>query len=94
MQSTSCKKNGTTISYPRSTDQSKYELSILSFADVSKGDIHGQLGTLNGFLVRNLANYSILHCASWLSHKSKRSVKSVLAAEILMRLKPLMNLKP
>lgn len=74
---------GTTLSYPRPEDKRKYELSLLTFADASKGDTNGQIGVLTGLLVGSFAEDSIFHCTSWLSHKSKRPVKSVPAAEIL-----------
>ena len=76
-------KLGTKISYPRPTDKTKYDLTILVFADASKGDDHGQLGLITGLLVGEMKNDAIFHTLSWLSHKSKRPVKSVPAAEIL-----------
>lgn len=77
------KKLGTAINYPRPEDKSEYQIALLAFADASKGDSNGQLGILTGLLVAKLAKDSIFHCTSWLSHKSKRPVKSVPAAEIL-----------
>ena len=77
------KKLGTVINYPRPNDTLEYELSVLVFADASKGNDHGQFGVLTGLLVGELKNNSIYHPISWLSHKSKRPVKSVPAAEIL-----------
>ena len=77
------KRLGTAISYPRPTDKRDYELSILVFADASKPREHGQIGVLAGLLVGELESGSIFHSLSWISHKSKRPVKSVPAAEIL-----------
>ena len=77
------KKLGKTISFPRPSDKAEYKLSVLVFADASKGDTYGQLGILAGRLVGNFKNSAIYHAVSWISHKSKRPVKSVPAAEIL-----------
>jgi len=77
------KRFGTVISYPRPTDRGKYELLILVFADAAKPGDHGQIGVPTGLLVSELKNNSIFHPISWISHKSKRPVKSVPAADIL-----------
>ncbi len=77
------KKYGTSISYPRPTDKTKYKLSILVFSDASRVDENGQIGLLAGLLVGEMEKQSICHALSWISHKSKRPVKSVPAAEIL-----------
>ena len=77
------KKLGTVISYPRPTDNQQYGLSILVFSDASRIDENGQLGVLTGLLVGEMKQNSIYHPLSWISHKSKRPVKSVPAAEIL-----------
>ena len=53
------------------------------FADASKGDSYGQLGLRTVLLFGELKNESIFHAVSWISHKSKRPVKSVPTAEIL-----------
>lgn len=77
------KKLGTVISYPRPTDKREHELSVLVFADASRVDEAGQLGVLTGLLVGEMKSNSIYHPISWISHKAKRPVKSVPAAEIL-----------
>jgi len=77
------KKLGTTISYPRPVDNQDYEMSILVFSDASRTEESGQLGILTGLLVGKMQNNVIYHPLSWISHKSKRPVKSVPAAEIL-----------
>ena len=77
------KKMATTVSYPRLTDDHKYDLGVLLFADASRTNENGQLGVLAGLLVGELKNNAIYHAVSWRSHKSKRPVKSVSAAEIL-----------
>lgn len=76
------KKLGTTIAYQRPTDKDQHELSVLVFTDASRTDDVGQLGVLAGPLVDEMKNNSIYHAISWMSHKSKRPVKNVPAAEI------------
>lgn len=53
------------------------------FSDASRVDENGQIGVLTGLLVGEMENNSIYHPLSWISHKAKRPVKSVPAAEIL-----------
>lgn len=77
------KRIGTCMSYPRPTDNSQYVLTVLAFADASKSSENGQLGVLVGLLLGEMKMGSIFHPISWNSHKSKRPVKSVPAAEIL-----------
>lgn len=77
------KKLGTTISYPRPIDTQAYDLSVLVFSDASWTDENGQLGVITGLLVGEMKQDAIYHPISWISHKSKRPVKSVPAAEIL-----------
>lgn len=77
------KRLGTFICYPRPTDTSNYELTVLGFADASKPNEYGQIGVLTGLLVGKLEQGSIFHSLSWISHKSKRPVKCIPAAEIL-----------
>ena len=76
------KKFGTTIAYPRPADKEDYQLSVLVFADASRVDECGQLGVLTGLLIGKMKKNAIYHAVSWMSHKSKRPVKSVPAAEI------------
>ena len=77
------KKMGTTIKYPRPTDKKEYHLSILIFSDASRSDENGQHGIILGLLVGELERNAINHTLSWISHKSKRPVKSVPATGIL-----------
>ena len=56
---------------------------MVVFADASKSNENGQLGIVTGLLIGDLCEGSVLHNISWISHKSKRPVKSVPAAEIL-----------
>lgn len=55
----------------------------LFFANLSSVEDHGQLGILARLLVGKFKKNAIYHAISWISHKSKRPVKSVPAAEIL-----------
>lgn len=58
------KKLGTTISYPRPSDNTKYELSILVFSDASRTDENGQIGVITGLLVGEMKNNTIYHALS------------------------------
>lgn len=77
------KRLGTTIAYPRPTDQDMHKLSVLVFTDASRTDDVGQVGVVTGLLIDEMEENSIYHPISWISHKPKRPVKSVPAAEIL-----------
>ena len=74
---------GWTIIYPCPNEKAEQKLSVLLYADASKGDTHGQPGTLAGLLVGDFENSAMYYTVSWISHKPKRSVKGVPAAEIL-----------
>ena len=76
-------KQGTGIVYPRPPLNKEFQLSVVVFADASKSNENGQLGIVTGLLIGDLCEGSVLHNISWISHKSKRPVKSVPAAEIL-----------
>lgn len=76
-------KLGSTIKYDRPADDKEYNLSMLVFADASRNVDYGQLGTVAGLLNGPFAVESIFHTLSWSSHKSRRPVKSIGAAEIL-----------
>lgn len=56
---------------------------MLLFTDASKIDDVGQLGVVEGILIGGLKKDNVYHILSWLSHKRKRPVISVPAAEIL-----------
>ena len=53
------------------------------FSDASRTDENGQLGVITGLVVGKMENNAIYHTISWISHKSRRPVKSVPAAKIL-----------
>lgn len=74
---------GNVIKYPRPTDGKEYNLSMLVFSDASRSDENGKLGIIVGLLVDELKRNTIYGPLSWISHKSKRPVKRVPAAEIL-----------
>lgn len=59
------------------------EVSILVFSDASRVDENGQIGIVSGLLLGELKEGTPYHILSWISHKTKRPVKSVPAAEIL-----------
>lgn len=75
-------KQGSSIHYSRPPLNTELELSVAVFADASKSDENGQLGIITGLLIGDMKEGSVFHNTSWLSHKSKRPVKSVPAAEI------------
>ena len=75
-------KLGSTITYKRPS-KGKYSCSVLVFADASRTIDHGQLGYVAGLLIGEFQEGSVWHTLSWSSHKSKRPVKSIGAAEIL-----------
>lgn len=77
------KRYGKTVSYQRPPLNTKVELSVLAFSDASKVDENGQLGIICGLLVGDMSEGSVFHPITWLSHKSRRPIKSVPAAEIL-----------
>lgn len=73
---------GSAISDPRPTEKSENELSVLVFADASRTDDFDQLEVLSGLLIGEMKNNAVYHATSWISHKAKRPVKSVPAAEV------------
>ena len=79
----SLKKHGTTIRYLRPEVKKADELTLVIFADASKSDQNGQIGVLCGLMFGNMSPESVFHLITWVSHKAKRPVKSVPAAEIL-----------
>lgn len=58
-------------------------MSIAIFADAGRLSDHGQLAYISGLLIESLSIHSVFHSISWMSHKSKRPVKSIAAAEVL-----------
>ena len=77
------KRLGTTISYNRPNNDKEIELNLVMFCDASKGDKNGQLGIITGLVMGDVEKDKIIHPISWISHKSKRPVRSTPAAEIL-----------
>ena len=77
------KRLGSTIRFKRPALNKQYKFSILTFADASRKEDHGQLGYIAGLLIGDLKNGSVVHTLSWHSTKSKRPVKSVASAEVL-----------
>jgi len=77
------KKLGSRIFFPRPEDGKKESVSIAVFADAGRTLDHGQLSIVAGLLIGPLSENSILHVYSWISHKSKRPVRSIGAAEVL-----------
>lgn len=69
---------GTCMSYPQTTINSKYVLTVLAFADASKSSQNGQPGVLVGLLPGETKIGSIFHPILWTSHRSRRTVKSFL----------------
>lgn len=59
------------------------QVSVIVFAGASKTDENGQLGLITGLVFGDMSDRSTFHTLSWLSHKSRRPVKRVPAAEIL-----------
>lgn len=77
------KKLGTTICYKRPPFTKEVEISIFFFADGSKVDKNGQICVICVLFIRNMKAESVFHPIMWISHNSRRSVKSVQAAEVL-----------
>lgn len=76
------KNMGTNISFSK-PKKGAHTMSISIFADAGRVVDHGQLCFISGLLIGPLAINSVFHTLSWISHKSKRPVRSVAAAEIL-----------
>lgn len=77
------KKFGSKIAYHRPLPKADYALNILVVSDASRSVDHGQLCFVAGLLFGPMEQNSVFHTLSWISHKSKRPVKSIGAAEIL-----------
>lgn len=61
----------------------KLKVFLNSNIDAGRTVDHGQLSFISGLLIGPLQVGSVFHTISWLSHKSKRPVKSTAAAETL-----------
>lgn len=77
------KSSGTTIQYGRPSDKREYLISALVFADARWPSDRDQLSKVRGLLIGMLCRNSYYHVINWSSHKSKRSVFSIAAVEIL-----------
>ena len=77
------KKYGSTIHYTIPPPGSTVDASILVFSDAGRKVDRGQISVLSGLLLGDVKKGCVFHALSWISHKSKRPVKSVGAAEIL-----------
>lgn len=76
------KRIGTKLSFQRPTDFHGNHLCVLILADAFRSEAYGQLAILIGLLAGDLRHDKIYSAVSWLSHKSKHSVKTVPAAQI------------
>lgn len=56
---------------------------MLSLAAASRSPDHSQLCYINGLSLGEICKESIFHILSWASHKSRKPVRSTLAAELL-----------
>lgn len=77
------KKLGTSICYTHTNGFESTKASILVFYNAGRKVDHGQISGLCGLLTDDAEEGAVLHTLSWISHKSKRPVKSVGATEIL-----------
>lgn len=73
---------GTTICYLRPKRNQDHKMSVVIFEDASRIDKSCQIGIISGLLPGELKKGYVFH-TFWISHKCKRPVKSVLAAESL-----------
>lgn len=74
---------GTTSTYVPPSRSVDHQLSILSFSDAGRECDNAQLAHLTGLLIGGFQRGSIFHLLAWSSHKSRRPVKSIGAAETL-----------
>lgn len=75
------KKLSTVIFYPRPS-HGQHKVSVVLFPDASRFTDHGQFALIAGILIGRLQGGSVYHVFNRLSHKSKRPVRSIGAAEI------------
>lgn len=67
----------------RPYDSRQLSLSVLYFCDAGRTADAGQLSLLAGLLIDSRKSGAHFHVISWASHKAKRPVKSIGAAETL-----------
>ncbi|PXF39635.1 hypothetical protein BWQ96_10233 [Gracilariopsis chorda] len=77
------KKKSTTVRYLQPEAKKECQVSLVVFADASRGTDHGQLGYIAGLLFGDLKENTVFHTVAWTSHKSRRPVKSIGSAEKL-----------
>lgn len=78
------KIHGTLTPYLRTPSyNSRYELTVVSFADASHVKESSHLGYIIGLVVGEVKKVSPLYLLSWSAHRSRRPAKSTPAAEIL-----------
>lgn len=78
----SLKSFRSTISFPPAHDSGEFTLSIAVCSNDGLVDSHRQLSYLSGIIIEPLYEGAKFYTFSWSSHKSKRSVKSIGAAEM------------
>lgn len=66
-----------------STTRTTHHLSVLVFSDAGRQASRSQLSYIAGLLMRDIQATVPFHLLSWSSHKSRRTVRSIRAAEIL-----------
>lgn len=88
------KRNGTLTNYPRPKSGTTCSISLVAFADASHLSDRSNLCYLIGLVFGELAQESIFHLLSWVSHKSRRPVHSTPAAEVLAASEALDDLLP
>lgn len=76
------KNLGSNITFPKPS-KGPHTVTIAVFADAGRLTDHGQLCFVSGLLFGPLALNSTFHTLSWMSHKSRRPVRSIAAAEVL-----------
>lgn len=77
------KQLGTCIVFPSPPRRGSFTVSVLVFSDAGRTVDHGQLSYVAGLLLGPMSEGSLFYTMSWMSHKSKRPVKSIGAAEVL-----------
>lgn len=77
------KKAGMKIRNTLSDNFHSAQESILVFSDAGQKEDHSQLSVLAGLLLGGPEDRSVSHTLLWISHKSKRPIKSVSATKIL-----------
>lgn len=77
------KRFGTTITYTNPPRNKHYNVSVVVFADAGRIEESAQISTLSGVLIGPLEKGSVYYTLNWSSHKSRRPVRSIGAAEII-----------